>query len=278
MSRVILITIAIVMVLPFLFMFSGSLQNILGAGSQVGAVLRIIPPRASLSNYLEILRLPLFPVMLMNSAVLVVGYVIPCLLINGLSAYALVFHKFKWKKIYYFIALATLSIPTSSLIIPRYITMRWMGLSGLSVVILMCAFSALTMFMLRNYFENIPSSLVEIARMDGAGDWTIFSKIILPLSKPVIGAIIVFQGIAGLSDYMWQSVNLPTPWQQPLIIGLYNSIYERYNAQRQGGIVFISDFGYELTVGTVLAIPMILIFLFTSRYFVGGLTVGAVKE
>jgi ABC-type glycerol-3-phosphate transport system permease component len=104
-----------------------------------------------------------------------------------------------------------------------------------------------------------------------------FRRIILPLSKPLIGAAIVFQGVGSLGDFLWQSVNLVAPEQRTILIGLYMSSYERFIRARYAGSM-ASDFGYQLAVAVVVMLPMVLIFAFSSRYFIGELTAGAAKE
>jgi len=279
MNRATLIIVACIMVAPFLLMLSGSVQNLLGAGQNVGAVMHVIPRKLTLSNYVDILGLEGFTVSIINSAVLVAGYIIPAIIVNGLAAYAFVFYKFRWKNVLFLIAMASVFFPSTSILIPRYLTMRIAGIQGFPAVLIMSAFWAQGLFLFRNYFHSIPMSLVESARIDGAGDWTIFSRIVLPMSKPIIGAAIVFQGMAALGDYLWQLVNLTLPWQEPMIIRLYLSIHERLNSfRRYNGSVQFTDFGYSLAVGTMIALPMILIFMFGSRYFISDLAAGAIKE
>jgi multiple sugar transport system permease protein len=279
MNRAILIVVACIMIAPFLLMLSGSIQSLVGTGSNVGAVMRIIPRRIDWTNYTDIIGLPGLTVSMVNSAILVAGYIIPAIIVNGLAAYAFVFYKFRWKNVLFLIAMASVFFPSTSIIIPRYLTMRIAGIKGFPAVLIMSAFWAQGLFLFRNYFHSIPMSLVESARIDGAGDWAIFSHVVLPMSKPIIGAAIVFQGIAALGDYLWQLINLTVPWQQPMIIRLYLSIFERLNSfRRYSGSIQFTDFGYSLAVGSVIAFPMILIFAFGSRYFISDLTTGAIKE
>lgn len=275
MKRIGLALAATLMLLPFALMLSGSLQSIMGV--RAGTVLHLWPAHATLRNYQDIFQLPLIWSMFANSAIMVVGYTIPAIVVNGLVAYAFAFYKFRGKRVLFVVAMATVFVPASTIIIPRYLTMNVLGLVGIPAVLIMTVFWAPGIFMFRNYFESIPVSLVESARIDGAGDWAIFRRIILPLSKPMVGAAIVFQGIAALSEYLWQMLNLTDPGKQTLLVGLYASMYERFlRLQLQTGKV--QDFGYSLAVAMVIMMPVLLIFMASSRYFIGKLTMGATKE
>jgi ABC-type glycerol-3-phosphate transport system permease component len=277
MRRATLIFVAAVMIAPFLLMLSGSLQSIFGVGKMIGTVIHVIPKVVTLRNYIDIFTLPLFSRMVINSLWMIVGYVIPPVIVSGLVAYALTFYQFKGKKFIFLLAMATVFVPTTSIMIPRYVAMKMLGLVGIPAVLAVQVFWAAGIFMFRAYFESIPRSLVESARIDGAGDWKTFMHIVLPLCRPVIGAAIVFQGVGSLGDYLWQGLNLVRPEQRTILIGLYLSSYERFIRARYAGSM-ASDYGYQLAVAMVIMLPALLIFAFSSRYFIGELTVGAAKE
>jgi multiple sugar transport system permease protein len=139
----------------------------------------------------------------------------------------------------------------------------------MAAVIVMSVFWSTGIFLFRNYFKSIPSSIIESARIDGASEWTILTRIVLPLSKPIIGAAIVFLGMGALGDYLWQMLNLQTPESQTFLVGLMSTTINVY---------VVKNIGYDLTVGTLLFLPYLLLFAISSRYFIGGLTGGAIKE
>jgi sn-glycerol 3-phosphate transport system permease protein len=255
----------------------GSFQTIFGSGLNIGAVIRIIPKRLTLVNYKSLLEVPYLTNIVVNTFVVLVGYVVGGLVINGLVAYAFAFYKFKWKKVFYLCAMATVFIPASTIIVPRYIMVKLLGMPGIPSVLLMVMFDASTIFMLRAFFESIPMSLIEIAKIDGAKDWKIFSRVVIPLSTPIIAAASIFRSVNALGDFLWQMVNLLREEERTLVVGLYNSIFVR-GLERRTTAGLLAEFGYSLTVGVVLMLPILVIFAFTSKYFVSGLTLGAVKE
>lgn len=276
-KRATLIMIAIIMGLPFLLMLDGSFQTILGTGNNIGSVIRIIPRAVTLQNYRDLLKTPFLWLLAINSAIMVAGYTIPAVIVNGLVAYAFAFYKFSWKKVAFICAMATFFIPGSAIIIPRYMAGQFLGLRGIPAVLVMVVFDASTIFVFRAYFESIPISLIEIAKIDGAKDWQIFRQVVLPLCAPIVAATVVFRAVSGLGDYLWQLINLNYAENRTLIVGLYDSIYVR-GMERKIIMGFTSEFGYSLAVGVVLMAPMVLIFFLASKYFLGGLTLGAVKE
>lgn len=270
----------IIMVLPFVLMVSGSLQSIVGVGAMVGSVIHVIPREVTFQNYLDIAGTEMLWTMAVNSAIAVAGYIIPSILVCGMLAYALAYFEFRAKKAVFLAAMATMFVPASILLIPRYMAMKVLGLTGMPAVLAVGVFWAPGIFMMRNYFESIPASLRESAKIDGAGDWTIFRHVVLPLSRPLIGAACVFQGISALGDYLWQMLNLTRPWQMTMLVGLYRSIYDRMSRQGRSGLsnYLANDFGYGLAVAIVIMLPSFVIFAMASKYFIGDLTMGGVKE
>jgi len=154
------------------------------------------------------------------------------------------------------------------MIIPRFVIVNKLGLSGTMAVILMGIYWPMGMYLFRNYFSTVPTSFIENARLDGAKEWQIFWHIVLPICKPILGACMVFLGLGIMHDWVWQLLNLVDKLTQTFLVGLMMSTQEMF---------IVKNHGYNLAVGTVLFIPPIIIFAFTSRYFVKGLTSGAVK-
>jgi arabinogalactan oligomer/maltooligosaccharide transport system permease protein len=105
--------------------------------------------------------------------------------------------------------------------------------------------------------------------MDGASEWRILLNIVLPASKPVIGASVVFLGMGALGDFIWQMLMLQVPATKTYVVGLVQSTLNVYA---------IKNVGYDLAIGTMLFIPYLIVFSLSSRYFITGLTGSATKE
>jgi ABC-type glycerol-3-phosphate transport system permease component len=125
----------------------------------------------------------------------------------------------------------------------------------------------------RNYFESIPKSIIESARIDGANEWQILKMIIIPVSKPIISVLGLFAGVSVLQDYVWQMLVLSDVEKQTLIVGLI-----RQSMNRTGDIgLLVNPIGMSFAAGVILLFPLVVLFLIGNRYFIEGLQ-GAVKE
>jgi ABC-type glycerol-3-phosphate transport system permease component len=241
---------------------------------------RLLPYTFTLENYERALTMrsvptkasngfPLIPRWLLNTAILALVLVAVGVLINGAAGYAFCFARPRWMQALFWAMMAPIFVTRYVLLISQFIIVGKLHLSGMAAVVAMSIFWSTGIYLFRNYFKSIPMSIIESARIDGASEWTILTRIVLPLSKPILGASIVFLGMGALGDYVWQMLNLQQPAAQTFLVGLMSSIINVY---------VVKNIGYDLTVGTLLFMPYLLLFALSSRYFIGGLTGGALKE
>jgi len=181
--------------------------------------------------------------------------------------------RFKGSQFILMTFLASLMITRYAILIPTFVLLRWYRVTGALAVILPALFWPLGIFLATNYFRSIPASLVESARMDGAHETTILFRVVAPLCKPIVAALVVFKGLDVMQDYMWQALVLTGKNQMTLLVGTIYHIYERYQV-----LNLIYDYGHANAVGVVLFFPLLVIFLLANKYFISGLTLGAVKE
>ena len=189
------------------------------------------------------------------------------ILISALGAYG--FTKIRWKgrdKVF-LLYLATMMIPPQVMIVSRFVIMKEIGLYNTHVgLILMVMFSTYGVFLLRQAMLGIPDSLCESARMDGAGHFQIFSRIILPLVKPSIATLAVLKFVWTWNDY-----------QMPLIFLSKRSLF----TIQLGMKLFATESGsiYSLTMAAAVSaiLPLIIVFLLGQRYIIEGIASGAVK-
>ena len=229
---------------------------------------RLVPEHLTLDNYKRAFTMPYITRWIFNTLLVMVSVVLAGILVNGAAGYVFAFAKFKWRNIIFWAMLAPIFVTRMALLISQFIVVGKLGLRGMAAVILMSIFWPTGIYLFRNYFQSISIDFVENARMDGAHEWTILTKIILPLSKPIIGAALVFMGMGVLGDYIWQSLNMLEPETQTFIVGLMKSTLDVY---------VVKNIGYNLAVGTLLFIPYLILFAFSSKYFIQGLTAGGVK-
>jgi ABC-type glycerol-3-phosphate transport system permease component len=250
-------------------MFIGSIQNIRGLMKMPP---NLFPLHPVLDNYIRMLKWNI-PIWVFNSLIGTLSTVLFTIFIVCSAGYVFSFYKFRFKNILWMLFLIGLMIPRISLLIPQFVIIKKLGISGkLSATILPIVFSPLLLYLVRNYFETVPKSLLESARMDGANELQILLHIVMPISKPILGAVAVFSSIGYLQDYIWQMLVLQKESNQTLLIGLMKSI-----RTCKDGLLGGFPYGQAMAVGTVLMVPLIIIFLIANKFFVQSME-GAIKE
>jgi putative aldouronate transport system permease protein len=208
------------------------------------------------------------------------------LVMVSVAAYPLAFADFYGKKLYTVLILFTMWF--SGGIIPTFMTVRNLGLiDSLWALIVNSLLSAYHVIIARSYFQSIPKSMVESARIDGANDYGILFKIIMPLSKPVLATIALWIIVGHWNDYLNPLIFLSSRDNYTLQlvlkeIVLYSesSLYGLSAAVTGGSGGSVSDLGPQVRNAALVVsmIPMIVIYPFVQRYFVSGIMLGAVKE
>lgn len=189
------------------------------------------------------------------------------ILVSALGAYSFTKIKWKYRDKIFLLYLATMMIPPQVMIVSRFAIMQKTGLYNTHLgIILMTMFSTYGVFLLRQAMMGIPDSLCESAKIDGAGHWTIFTKIVLPLVKPSIATLAVLKFVWTWNDY-----------QTPLIFLSKRTLF----TIQLGMKMFASESGniYSLMMAAAVSatVPLILVFLLGQRYIIDGMTAGAVK-
>ena len=187
---------------------------------------------------------------------------------NTFAGYALAKKTFFGSKTIFYLFLGTLMLPRQVLIVPMFITMKTLDLTGSYLSIMLPAMAwPIGIFLMRQFMYTIPNDLLESARIDGAGEWRTFFQIVFPLAKPGIGALTIMTFMSVWNDYLWQLVIISKKAMVTLPVGI---------ASLQAGTVI--DYGVLFAGATIGAVPMIIVFLLFQKYFTQGITLGAVKE
>ncbi len=228
---------------------------------------RFITPSRNTSG-LDLSQLGYARVML-NSILIAVVYTVLATLISAMAGYAFAKFEFRGKTLLFGIIIATMTIPYSIVVIPQFLLVaRELGLSNTYwAVILPSLASTLGIFFMRQSLVSLPDELLDAARVDGANEFRIFFQIVLPISLPSMAAIAIVLFLAQWNDYLWpllvltDSASYTIPVALGTLVGLTNISW--------GGIM----------IGTSLAtIPFLIMFLFLQRYFIAGISAGALKE
>lgn len=263
LCHIVLVTGAFLSVMPFLWMITTSLKP---AGALYEAPL-LVPIHFDWQNYVEAWQAAPFPRFFWNSVVMTVGITLAQTLLSAMAGYAFARLKFPGRNILFFLVLGTMMIPFPVTLIPSFLIVADLGwLNTYQGLIVPRAVSAFAIFLFRQFFLSIPRELEEAALIDGANRFTIFWRIVLPLSTPVIAASAIFSFLFAWNDFLWPLVVTTKTSMQTIQLGL---------------AVFQGQYGTFWTLlmaATVLAtLPAILAFLLAQRRFIEGITSSGLK-
>ncbi|HAQ07007.1 MAG TPA: sugar ABC transporter permease [Bacillus bacterium] len=245
------------------------LSTALKSPSEVAAKdVRIFPEQLHWSNFSEALNAAPFAGYVGNSLIVSILAVILTVFINCLAGYAFAKYKFKGRNLLFMLVLSTLIIPVQITMVPNFYILKYLGwINSYAGLIVPRAAEAFGLFLARQYIMNIPDSLIESARMDGAGEFTIFRKIILPNVKPLIAVLVIF-------TFMWRWNELA--W--PLIAVSEQAMYTvQLGLAMVKGEHFI-EWPQLMSLTLLSMIPMLVVFLIFQRYFIQGMVSSGMKE
>ena len=265
-----MISYALLMFVPFVWTFITSVKT-----RQDALRLEFIPDPFSTAGW-EYMFSELEPnivTLFTNSAVLAAAVTVSNLALGALGGYAFARLRFPGREILFLAVLATLMIPDQLRLVPVYVLFNSFGLTrdiGQYVaVFLVLAISATSIFLLRQYFLSIPKDLEEAARIDGAGFFTTFSRVMLPLATPALAAVTILQFQGTWNAFFWPVIFLtPNPEHYTLPIGL---LFFR----ESGG--FSTNWPPLMAVVVVATIPILILYIFFQRFFVEGVAASGVK-
>lgn len=225
------------------------------------------PAPISFANYVGVWETLPLPRYVLNSLYLTAMGVGGTVIICALAAYPLARMDFPGKAVIFYAILATLMLPEHIGLIVNFVTMMKLRLvDTYAAVYLPSLGSVFGIFLLRQAYLAVPQELEDAARIDGAGEFAIWARIILPLVVPAVATLAIFQGVAFWNSFLWPIIILKSPDKYPLAAGL---LYLRG--------LFAYNTRY-IAAGVVIAtVPILVAFLFTQRYFMRGLMTGAIR-
>jgi putative chitobiose transport system permease protein len=258
-----LCAIALVCVFPFWWTLVTALST---EGNPFAFPPAFWPRSPSLANFAEVFdAIPLLA-FFRNSVVIAACTVFWKLALCSLAAYPLARMHFRGRRLIFGVILATLVLPSEVNFLVNFITVTQLSLvDTYTGVILPNVVTAVAILLLKQAFEEVPQDLIDAARVDGASEWIIFSRIMLPLIAPWLATVGILTAVEAWNEYIWPSIVMSKPDEFPLSVGV---LYLR------------GTFGSSTRViaaGTVITIvPTLAVFLFTQRFFMRGMD-GAVK-
>ena len=262
---VILILIALIMIIPFLWMLSASIKSDREVFQMNPIVFIQENPRWS--NYVDIWTKIPFAKFVENTVFLTIVVTLLQLLTSSFAAYSFAKLHFRHKNGLFLAYIATIAMPWQVYMVPQFIMMRKMGLNDkLLAIICLQAFSAFGVFMMKQFYEGIPDDLCEAARIDGMSEYRIYSSIMLPLSKPALSTLTIFTFVATWNDYLGPLIYLKTQEKKTIQLGLKMFISQ-----------YSSDYGLIMAGSVLSLIPVLIVFLILQKYFVEGVASTGLK-
>jgi len=251
---------------PFYWIFSASIK---APQEIIARVPTLFPQSFTLQHYDKLLNSSAFPTYLVNSVLVSVGTMVITVVLATLAAYGLYRLRFPGRGVVFRIILVTYAFPGVLLLIPLYGMMSRLGLidSIAALIIINVTFAApFAVWMLQAFFRTIPEELEEAAALDGASRIKIILRILLPLAAPGVASVAIFAFIMSWTEYMFASVLIISDTNRTLPVGLAGIIGQ-----------YQIDWGLLLAGATLTTVPVLILFALVGRYFVEGLTAGAVK-
>ena len=261
---IVLIAMALIMLVPFVWMLSASFK--LDKDVFIFPI-QWIPKSPRWQNYLDIwTRIPLGKFVL-NTVKLTLIVTFLQLLTSSFAAYAFAKLNFKGKNLLFMAYIATIAVPWQVYMVPQFMMMRSMGLADTHLaIIFLQAFSAFGVFMMKQFYEGIPTELCEAARIDGMSEYKIWSRIMVPLSKPALSTLTIFTFVNTWNDFLGPLIYLTTEAKKTLQLGLRMFISQ-----------FGSEYGLIMAASVLSLIPVLAVFLSLQKYFVEGVAATGVK-
>lgn len=262
---IILIIIAALMIIPFLWMLSASIKSDREVFKMDPFV--FIPKNPKWSNYHDIwTKIPLLK-FVGNTVFLTIVVTFLQLLTSSFAAYSFAKLEFKHKSSLFFAYIATIAMPWQVYMVPQFLMMRKFGLNDkLLAIICLQAFSAFGVFMMKQFYEGIPNDLCEAARIDGMNEYMIYAKIMLPLSKPALSTLTIFTFVNTWNDYLGPLIYLKSENKKTIQLGLKMFISQ-----------YSSDYGLIMAGSVLSLIPVLAVFLCLQKYFVEGVASTGLK-
>jgi multiple sugar transport system permease protein len=230
----------------------------------------IVPKEPAWENYSKVLFMPNLPVFrfFLNTVLVTLCVVFGQLLVSSLAAYGFARFNFKGRDLTFALFLASMMFAGPVTQIPVYLIVQKLGwLDTYAALIIPGVSSAFTVFLLRQAFIAIPKELDEAAKIDGAGYFRIYWRVLLPLAKPSLATAAAFTFFGVWTDFFWPMLSTNSTEMRTLEVGL--SIFKN----SYGG----TNWPLQMTAAVIVMMPLLIVFLFCQRYFVKGVMLGSIK-
>ena len=259
-----LIIVAVSCLFPLIWMFSSSLKTQETIFSQDS----IMPEHLHWENYYLAWKEGGFGRHFVNSVIYTVSTVIGIVIVSSLAAYAFSRFQFPGKNVLFYMFIVAMMIPIPGSFVALYVLLNKLGLRNTQIGYILCMINvglSTSIFLLKTFFDKMPRELEEAARIDGCSKLGLWWHVALPLSKPVLAVVVVFNALNVWNEYILALIIFDSRHLMPLQVAL---------TAFQGE--FLTRYPLLMAGLTIAAIPIILVYLFMQKYIIKGVTAGAV--
>ena len=259
-----LVLLTILSVFPLVWMLITSLRNqyeVFGTS--------LIPQTITFEAYAFIFREFNIVTFLTNSALTTFVTIVAVVSFSTLAGYAFAHLEFWGKEILFLTLLGTLMVPATVLILPLFLQLQDFGLIDTRVGLTLAYISsglAFAVFLMRSFFQTLPTQLIDAGRVDGATEFGIFWRIMLPLARPGIATVLIFQFLGTWNEFIYAATFVQTPKLRTLQPAIYSMVGQ-----------YSTNWPAITAALTISVVPIIVLYIFMQQQFVSGLTAGAVK-
>ena len=255
---------SVIALFPLLWMASVSLM---APGEASAYPPPLVPQRATLANYRELFAHAGMGRYLANSVLIAIGATVLSLAFNVMAGYAFAKLRFAGRDRLFRLMLGALVIPGQVAMVPLFLLLKHLGLVNTYAGVIVPALASIFgIFLVRQYALSIPDDLLEAARIDGASEWRIFRMVVVPLLRPIIVTLALFTLLGTWNDFMW-----------PLIVLSDQDLYTLPVALASLAREHVQDNELMMAGSVLTIVPVLVVFLALQRYYIQGLTMGAVK-
>ena len=270
---ILLLAVGFMLAIPFIWLISSSLKTETDAFAIPPS---FIPNPVQWSNY--VVGLTEFPFVrsTMNTMILVVWVMLGTVLSGSLVAYGFARVRFPGRTALFILVLSTMMIPSHVTLIPQYLLFRqleWLDSFKPLVVPSFFGGGAFYIFLLRQFFLTIPLDYDDAARIDGCGTFSVFWRIILPLSKPALGTMAIFTFMSQWNAFFEPLIYLNRFEAQPLAVALTTWVQTAHGSTSMHYVPWVAI----MAVSTLISLPPVMVFFFAQRHFIQGVVVSGMK-
>lgn len=262
---ILLILISIAMLFPFFWMVRSAFMT---NREIMTTPIQWLPSHYDLENFKKAFERATFGKYFINSAIIVLVNMVGCILSSSFIAFGFSRLRFPGRKLWFALLLSTMMIPQTVLMIPQFLIWQSVGAYNTFIPLTVPCFfgNAFNVFLVRQFYAGIPKEYDEAALVDGASYFTIYSKILVPMAKPVLCSVGVFTFMSTWNDFMGPLLYLDKENLKTVSLALQNFMGQHN-----------SEWNLMMALSTVITLPMIVVYFMAQRYFIEGITFSGLK-